>query len=53
VTFDPSTEPGGSSPAHIFPFPVMFVPVPLVGAFVNPAKEISVPVGTRFSVVTR
>jgi hypothetical protein len=53
VTFDPSTEPNGKSQAHIFPFPVMFVPVPLFGAFINPAKEVSVPVGTRFSVVTR
>jgi hypothetical protein len=53
VSFDPKTEPSSSSQAHVFPFPIMFAPVPLFGAFVNPAKEISIPAGTRFSVVTR
>lgn len=47
-----NTVPAGSQ-AHVFPFPLFIGPVPLLGAVVNPAKNVTLPAGTRFTVVTR
>jgi hypothetical protein len=49
VTFAPDNKLGDNSRPHIFPFPTFFGPIP-VAAIVNPAKDVSVPAGTRFSV---
>lgn len=54
VTLAPSDRNAAKrSRSHVFPFPIIMWGTPFIGAFLSPARDVTMPAGTRFEVVTQ
>ncbi|GAC1458296.1 MAG: hypothetical protein PVSMB1_08170 [Gemmatimonadaceae bacterium] len=55
ITLAPSNRNAAAkrSRSHIFPFPIIMWGTPFIGAFLSPARDVTMPAGTRFEVVTQ